>query len=368
MKNQVIIWTELFFPNIGGVEVFAKQLINSLRKRTYDFVVITSASELVGSGVDFQDGIKIFRFPFHRLIMEQDLKTIYLVSEHIVSIFNEINPMLLHLNSIQPSIFFYYLIKNKISIPSILTLHSPIHSQTHNSLAGRIIKSADWVVGNSKHTLDKARTLIPQITTHSSLIYNGLKMPSFPFKPLSFSPPTLLCIGRIVKEKGFDLVIEVLCKILEIFPETRLVIAGDGLAKNDLQEQVMELGLGGKIRFKGWVRPEEIPLLIDEATLVIIPSRWEEPFGLVALQAAQRRRPVIASRTGGLKEIIIHNVTGLHFEVENKQELAQHILFLLGHPQVAITMGKNAHRRAKKIFNLKMMIDGYDSLYQKLLK
>src|SRR5262249_17507823 len=98
---------------------------------------------------------------------------------------------------------------------------------------------------------------------------------------------------------------------------------------------------------------------------VIIPSR-SEAFGLVALEAALMARPVVATRVGGLTEVVLHQKTGLVVRQENEEELARGILFLISQPQIATAFGKAARQWARENFSFERYVDAYDDLYQTL--
>jgi glycogen(starch) synthase len=156
--------------------------------------------------------------------------------------------------------------------------------------------------------------------------------------------------------------------LVDRFPQARLLIAGDGPARGDLERQAAQLSLSDAVEFTGWVNPEKVLEFINTATVIIVPSRWREPFGLVALQAAQMARPVVATRIGGLQEVVVHHQTGVLVEKEDSAALSEAIAFLLEHPDVAIRMGQTARNRAQKVFGWERMVDAYDALYQKLIK
>ena len=117
--------------------------------------------------------------------------------------------------------------------------------------------------------------------------------------------------------------------------------------------------------FLGMIAAEEVPPLINNATLVVMPSRMES-FGFVAVEAALMARPVVATKVGGLPEIVVHSKTGLLVTNENGQELCEAISYLLDNPQMAEQMGQAARCRAMEKFSLRKCVDAYDSLYQKL--
>jgi glycogen(starch) synthase len=230
-----------------------------------------------------------------------------------------------------------------------------------------MLHSVQWITTASESMMTAVRKIISENAKYSSLIYYGLRMPAIEPTALPLKPPRLLCLGRIVVDKGFDLAINAFSKIITLFPEARLVIAGDGPARSDLIKQTEKLGIVDFVEFTGWVRPEKVPELINTSTLVIIPSRWEEPFGLVALQAAQMARPSIAACVGGLPEIVESKKTGLLFEKENSNALAEQIIFLLENPEIASRMGQAARRKAVDGFGFDRFVDAYDDLYKKLI-
>ena len=210
-------------------------------------------------------------------------------------------------------------------------------------------------------------SLAPEIIERSSLINNALASTDIVPLSLPFNPVRLLCLGRLIKVKGFDLVLEALATLKNSFPQLRLMIAGDGVERHDLESRLTALGIKEMVEFVGWVSPDQIRSLINTATAVIIPSRWEEPFGLVALEAAQMARPVIAARVGGLPEVVIDKETGLLFDKEDSAGLAGAIKFLLEHPQTATKMGTSARNRVQHFFSWEKLIDSYDALYKKLI-
>jgi glycogen(starch) synthase len=233
---------------------------------------------------------------------------------------------------------------------------------------GQTLRSAQWVTANSTAIFTEARRLVPDITSYSSVIYNGLDVPATLPEPLPTNPPRLLCVGLLIPAKGFDLAISAFASLAHRFPGLRLVIVGDGPARNDLERQAVELGVSHLIDFVGWVTPENVPALMNGATVVVMPSRWEEAFGLVALEAALMARPVVATRVGGLPEVVAHGQTGLLVEKDDPPALAVAIAFLLDHPELATEMGKTARLRAQDLFSLKRHVDAYDALYRQLIQ
>jgi glycogen(starch) synthase len=177
-----------------------------------------------------------------------------------------------------------------------------------------------------------------------------------------------LCLGRIESDKGFDIALDAFARLSERFPEARITIVGEGSRRPALEAQAAALGLGHRARFTGRLGREAIAPMINSATMVVVPSRYREPFALVALEAAQMGRPVVATRWGGLVESVADGQSGLLVENENPQAFADAMLFLLDNPHLALEMGQQGRARARELFSLDRCVDDYEALYQRLLR
>jgi glycosyltransferase involved in cell wall biosynthesis len=252
-------------------------------------------------------------------------------------------------------------------VPLLVTLHNVLarEAEKSDSWLGRIIASADWVSCVSASVLSATRKTLPSMASRSSVVYNGLDIPAVASQAAPADAPKLLCLGRLKIRKGFDVALKAFVSVVGRFPEARLIVAGDGPERLSLERQAVQLGIGGVVDFIGWVAPEDVPELVAKVTAVVMPSR-HEPFGLVALDAALTSRPIVASRVGGLTEVVAHGKTGLLVEPNDSAALAEALVFLLDNRDLAVEMGRIARRRAQTIFSWKRCVDAYDELYQKL--
>jgi glycogen(starch) synthase len=170
----------------------------------------------------------------------------------------------------------------------------------------------------------------------------------------------------VVPQKGFDRALNAFASLVQRFPGIRLVIAGDGFERPELVQLADRLGLADSVEFTGWVHRDQVPALINRCTLVVMPSRFE-PFGIVSLQTAQMARPIVATRVGGLPEVVVDGETGLLVENGDDDALVAAIAFLLENPEIAVSMGQAARRRAREVFSWTNYVDAYESLYRKLM-
>jgi glycogen synthase len=365
---RILYWVDAFPPQIGGVEVVSGQFVRALQRRGHEIVVFSSRGRPdLPDQTDFF-GIPVHRFSFSTALLKRDLNWIKSIRNRTNELQTSFNPDLIHLNFSAPSAFFHLFPQGAVRAPRAETIHAFLEPASgHDSMHARVLGTVDWVVGVSEAMLREARRLIPEITPRSSVIHNALEMPDLEPTPPPFDAPRVLYAGRLVLEKGVDVVIDAFAMITNRFPKARLVIAGDGVMRQNLEQQVVELCLWDKVEFVGWVDPEKMPALMNSSTIVAMPSRWEEPFGLVALQAAQMARPIVATRVGGLPEIVLHEKTGLLIEKDDIAGLANALALLLEHPELGVQMGIAGRQRAKESFTMDRLVDEYQALYENLV-
>src|SRR5262249_3434179 len=125
--------------------------------------------------------------------------------------------------------------------------------------------------------------------------------------PYRDGAPRLLCVGRLIPIKGHVVLLRAFAEARRELPELQLEIAGRGPLEPALKAPALELGVAGAIRFLGHVSP--IQAAIERAAVIVVPSMGEG-FGMVALEAMERARPVIAAAIGGLGELVQDGRTG----------------------------------------------------------
>ena len=362
---RVLFWSGTFWPNIGGVEVLASKLLPALRNRGYEYAVIApkTPAELPDEGR--YSGIPIYRFPFRNNLNERSIEHLMETRRKIAALKRAFAPDLVHINAVGIENFFHLTTAGAHRVPALVTLHGKWASQA-DTVVKRTLVDADWVVGCSAAILEEGRKLAPEIISRSCVIYNGLEAPSTPPAPLPFDPPRPLCLGRLAREKGFDLALSAFGAILQRFPRARLVIVGDGLERGALEKQAIHQGVSQAVEFIGWVPPAGVPDLINSSTVVVMPSR-QDSLPLVALEAALMGRPLVVTRVGGLPEIVEHKQSGLLVESEDPNGLTNALSFLLDHPDAAVRMGEAARRRVQTVFRWERHVEAYDALYRQLI-
>jgi glycosyltransferase involved in cell wall biosynthesis len=166
-------------------------------------------------------------------------------------------------------------------------------------------------------------------------------------QPYSGTAPRFLCVGRLIPIKGHVVLLRAFRAALDVRPDLRLDIAGRGILEHGLKDLARELGLGESVCFLGHVTP--IQRAIEDSFAVVVPSLGEG-FGMVALEAMERARPVIAASIGGLDDLVREGETGLLVPTVDADSLTAAILALANDPGHAAEMGRAGRARALERF------------------
>ena len=159
----------------------------------------------------------------------------------------------------------------------------------------------------------------------------------------------VLFVGRLVYEKGVHVLVNAVPKVLEK-ANAKFIIVGNGYMKEQLSGLVKSMGLVHKVLFTGFVDDETLRKLQRCADVSVVPSLFE-PFGIVALEAMAARSPVVVSDTGGLSEIVEHDISGVKVYVNNPDSLAWGINRTLIDDGFANWLRTNAFKRVQEKYN-----------------
>ena len=177
--------------------------------------------------------------------------------------------------------------------------------------------------------------------------------------------PRLLCVGRLIPIKGHIVLLRAFAEARRQIPDLRLDIAGRGPLEPALRALAKELEVDDAIRFLGYVAP--VQRAIEDAAIVVVPSMGEG-FGMVALEAMERARPVVAAEIGGLGELVEEGVTGLLVPPGEAEPLAHAIVQLAADLPRAVEMGEAGRRRALEQFLQERCTDRTELVYRDKLE
>ena len=205
-------------------------------------------------------------------------------------------------------------------------------------------------------------------------VHYGLEPPKIPLNAradararLGIANDVLLigAFGRLVAQKGFDVLLDAAARVREAHPAMQLVIVGDGPLRADLEAQAASLNLGDTVTFAGWI--DDARTLMPACDIITVPSRWEG-FGLVTLEAMGYSVPLVASRASALPEIIINGETGLLVPPEDARTLADALTRLFADSSLRDQLGKAGCDRLHDTFSVERMVQATLDVYQSVLK
>jgi glycosyltransferase involved in cell wall biosynthesis len=194
-----------------------------------------------------------------------------------------------------------------------------------------------------------------------SVIANGCH--AHPARKQLSSTPLLAFAGRLSPEKGVDTLLKALGKVIDRGPEAKLVIAGDGPQRKTLAELSRKLGVQQHVSFLGHVERPEMEKYFEEAWVQIVPSQWEEPFGVVTIEAMMRGMAVIASNHGGCAECVVDGRTGLLFPAGESDALADAISKLIQDKNLCEAMGSAGRKLALREYSFEKYATAWEDCY-----
>ncbi len=350
MKQAIV--TMDYKPNIGGIAKYWSHLFQELSKD--DFV-------LVAPLVDVDDESGVIRIPFfYKNIWPKWLK----LFSGLKKIISEQNIYHIIAGQVLPVGTVAYLLKKLGFIDSYsVSCHSMDIATIKGHkrfLAKIILRSARNIIVNSKYTRELVKDY--KVLGRIDIVYpapQSLPKPSLRLEEeynwLSAESLVLLSVGRLVKRKGFDRVIEVLPRLWEKYPSLHYVIIGEGAYRKYLENLINQLPTEkqSQIHLLGELDDEDLVAWYGVADIFVLPSRDiggdVEGFGMVNLEAALHKLPVISGIDGGVPETVLDNITGytINGNSEDGNELYNKIVSLLDDPAKREKMGTTGYDFAK---------------------
>ena len=182
--------------------------------------------------------------------------------------------------------------------------------------------------------------------------------------------PVVTLIGRISPWKGQDIFIHAAAEVLKTFPNCRFQIVGSALfgedaLEDELKQLAAALGVFDRVTFLGFRK--DVPEIISASSLVVHASTVPEPFGQVIVQAMAAGKPVVATRGGGVLEIVDDGVTGLLVPMKDVHAMAEAICKILSDPVKAGKMGAAGKERFLEKFTIEKAVEKVQVIYSDLV-
>jgi glycogen(starch) synthase len=373
---NIAIFASAFYPHVGGVEELCRQLAHAYRAAGHECIILTNRWPRSLPEFEEYEGIPVYRLAMR--VPEGSLKaranyrlTHNSIRREMLSILRRHKIDVLHVQCVSSNGFYALLAKRELGLPLVVSTQGERtmdagrlyeKSPFANRILRELLKEADAISACSENTLnDLAEWYGSDFGDRSRVIYNGIRLADFD-AALKFEHrrPYILGIGRLVPQKGFDVLIRAFAHAG--IESHDLVIAGEGAERGALEALVAETGIGGRVRFLGRADRAQIVALFCGCEFFVLPSRME-PLGIVNLEAMAAGRAVIASRVGGVPEIVQDGETGLLVPAEDIPALATAIQRLALDHGLRERLGVAGRGRVKS-FDWEAIAEKYLELYR----
>lgn len=297
-----------FHPNVGGVETIADILAREWMRAGVQVAVSTDVPCVAGQQ-------KPFPFPVHYTPSGFTLLRLARWADIIVQ-------MNVSLKAIWP----------------LVLLRRPFVAVHHGFYICDRSGRRDWrerlklrIAHNASANIAVSRAVARVMGVDCDIIPNAYDDSVFNTLDATRKPGSLIFVGRLVSDKGADLLLAALERLRKQKIKPALTIVGDGPERTALEKTLMEMALADQVRFTGQLGQSQVAAELREHEIIVVPSLVEESFGIVALEGAACGCVVVGADAGGLPEAI--GPTGLTFRRGNVADLAEKLAFLLTHPE-----------------------------------
>jgi glycosyltransferase involved in cell wall biosynthesis len=332
MRIAMLVWESLHSIPVGGVAAHVTELAAALERKGNEVHVFTR----MGPGQSHYQlihGVHYHRCPFqlHPDFVEEVNNMCRSFVHYVFATEDFIGPFdIVHAHDWLAANAMIW-IKQGRARKTVLTVHSTEYGRCGNCFyAGRCARIryheragtywADRVIAVSQSLKHEIMWMYQVPEWKVTPIYNGVNLHHFEgwLDPgevkarygIGPMDPVALFVGRMVHQKGPDLLMEAIPGLLRYYPSAKFIFAGDGELRRSLEHRAWQLGVAHATRFLGFKNGHELPELYKTCDVLCVPSR-NEPFGIVVLEAWSAGKPVVATVNGGPNEYVWHAVNGL---------------------------------------------------------
>ncbi|OIK16632.1 glycoside hydrolase [Bacillus sp. MUM 116] len=272
-------------------------------------------------------------------------------------------------------------LKDLLSIPLLATIHATEHGRNNgihteiqefiNRKEQQLITEANQVIVCSEYMVEEVTAIFDTAAEKLAIIPNGVDLTTSRDEEVDLpeflhDQKYIFSMGRIVKEKGFETMIEAAAMVKKQRLDYFFVIAGKGPMLETYRKKIKERQLEDKITFIGFITEQQRNAFIQNCEMVVVPSLYE-PFGIVALESMALGKPTIVSKTGGLKGIVKHLQTGMLMNPGDAESLLEQISFLFIHPEKSAEIAIQGQQVMKNLYSWKRVALETSRLMEDLL-
>lgn len=379
---KILAFNEAFWPSHGGVETFLEELYTYLHAQGHDVAIASRTPKDGENPYPFPVYWELSKVQLHRLIDDCDLLHLSAMSvdlllharrkgKKVVTTYHDVTMICPKGNKMtfdgpcmkdMSTLMCYRCLKKTGNAKPLQRLFRPTAKTLLSPLSHKNVVTSPWM--QKTYKLFKTQVIEYGVEVENFVPRDQLGLPS----SVATDPDGLtrvVFVGRVVAEKGTQLLVEALAKCKAMGKPFKLVMCGDGNYMPELKAKITELGVGDLVELKGVVRGEPLQEIIRSCEIAVVPSLWIEAFGISAIEQMACGLPVIAARSGGLGTIV--EGVGLVFDRGDLDGLVGHLVTLLDDPQLRERMGKAGRRVALEKYRIQRMVKAYEDLFSQLI-
>jgi len=377
-RPTIVIVTNYYVPTVGGITTYVRSLAGALKERGHEVPVMAFPAWLSKK----EDGIQSKLA--YRVVHELAVTVfIMIVLGKILRLRLSGKRVIVHSQSASFCLEAGILAR-PLGVRVVHTFHSPIERCTIK--LGGLLPFADaFVCVSEEHKAQYVKAC--GINPDAAVIPGGVDCSFLHPIPVeekieairdlakstgieTLSPPIILFVGRVIREKGAEVLLKAAGRVTEEFPGAVFLVIGP-LDQSRAQRAFIEdlrrrVGQGMRFYFVGALTQYELRRAYQASDIFACPVLWEEASGLVVVEAMASGLPVVASRIGGLKSRVVEGISGRLVEPGNSDELAEAILSYLKRPDMAREAGKESRALAVAKYSIDTMTNAYEDIYQRV--
>jgi glycosyltransferase involved in cell wall biosynthesis len=375
----------------GGSGAYIKHTALRLVERGYEVGIALPDKEQIDSSIK-QFNLRLPQIPviMGRPGLEKSKKYIELSEKEITDIYfsylnavveivKEYKPDVIHVHHFLINAWVADYIRGLFGIKYVVTSHGSdlyvvAKDRRYFRKTREALRAADLITVVSSDTRIKVlRMFGKDLGKKTRTVPGGIRLDNFPEKmseatldevrsryKLTKDQTVVLFTGRLIDEKGVEYLLKAASRI-----RGQIVIAGDGPQKKKLQDMAKAMKLDN-VRITGFVDTDTLIKLYYVADIFVAPATWEEPFGLVLIEAMAAKLPIVVTRKSGITGSIKDGTNGFFVRTRNATDIAEKVNRLVDDPALRKKVGEKARQVVLDRFTWKKIAERFDSIYSKM--
>ncbi len=348
---RIAIVASDYLPTIGGVQTAVRHIARNARGRGHSVIILSALPQGNVPKQEIVDGVPVYRFAWGRQpLWSLPLRAAWTLVG-MARALSAFKPDVVYVHFLTINALYVLLLHYILRFRLIVSARGndiqgiPLRSRLQRWMLARLFARADAILFCSSYVQRDAAPYLKHASPRAfiGIVGDGFDPDEFrESRSYAYPAPYLLAMGRLVHKKGFDLLIRAFAQIAAEFPYLHLLIAGDGEERVALERLMDELKMRERIVLLGFADRATSLALFWGCEFFVLSSRLE-PFGIVVAEAMAAGKAVLATKSGGVIELVQDGINGLLVE-PTVEALANGMRRMLEHPDATRAMGERARQ------------------------